>query len=181
MKRTGGEKTALVFWKCFLKLKWIWSFPFETPICCLLFWLCQQKKIADFLLRVELFFTYAQTSLIQIARGIRSFRITEYFKDQFLNTSKSLEQGSVTKTKDNSWNGVLLPFSVSLPIPFPQSIARLEGLRSRSQSGTITLAPILRDSWCRAECWCPKWTSVPIVVEELSSYRVPFLGIICSE
>lgn len=130
---------------------------------------------------VELFFTYAQTSLIQIARGIRSFRITEYFKDQFLNTSKSLEQGSVTKTKDNSWNGVLLSFSVSLPIPFLQSIARPEGLRSRSQRGTITLAPNPRDSWCRAECWCPQWTSVPIVLEELSSYNVRFLGTICSE
>ena len=44
----GGWKTALIFRKFFLRLSWIWTFPFETPNCCFLFSLQQPEKTADF-------------------------------------------------------------------------------------------------------------------------------------
>lgn len=89
---------------------------------------------------VQLYFSYSQMLLIQTAEEIRSFRIIEYFKDKFLNTSKPLEQGSVTEMKDSTRNGALTSSSVPPPhlkAPLDLKVPDLALFPWPSSSGTI--------------------------------------------
>lgn len=100
-------------------------------------------------------------------QGIRSFRIIEYFRDLLLNTSKPLDQGSVTKIKDSSTECC---FSI-LHSPCPHLKASLGQKVPRLAKASVAslpqpLSPVILDAMLSA--------SIPFNINAHSSIRTKF-------